>query len=73
MTNYEKIKSMSVDEMAVFLDKVQLDSWFKGNNEDYEAPFDKQWLESEAEPTYCSDKKNRLVHCEDCHGDCKGG
>ena len=26
----------------------------------------------EAEPTYCTDKQNKLVHCESCHEECRG-
>lgn len=71
MTNYEKIKSMSVDEMERFLLKVHCDGWVKGNNDDFGATFDRQWLESEAEPNVCTDKQNKLRYCEDCHDECK--
>ena len=70
MTNYEKIKSMSVDEMEHFLLKVHCDGWVKGNNDDFDTSFDRKWLESEAEPTLCEDKKNHLCHCEECHEKC---
>lgn len=72
MTNYEKIKSMSVDEMARFLENttsivaIKLDGEYICNDKDYI----KQWLESETEPTYCTDKQNKLIHCEDCHEEC---
>lgn len=77
MTNYEKIKSMSIDELAEFLVCYKQ----KGIREFYvqtigEEVFKffvksfKQWLESETEPTYCTDKQNKLIHCEDCHEDC---
>lgn len=70
MTNYEKFKSMSPYELANFIinnyrcercaynHKCCDGDCFMGISE---------WLESEAEPTYCTDKKNKLVHCEDCH------
>ena len=25
----------------------------------------------EAEPTYCTEKQNKLVHCENCHEECE--
>ena len=51
MTNYEKIKSMSVDELAGFLESttsivaIKLNGEYVCNNKDYI----KQWLESESD------------------------
>ena len=42
MTNYERIKQMSIEEMAVFIKKIALGlnvDWLKGNIQ--------KWLESE--------------------------
>ena len=53
-TNYERIKAMSVDEMAEFLDVFTINScdfckhWTKGCHCQCVEKF-KQWLESEAE------------------------
>ena len=44
MTNFERIKQMSVEEMAVFIKKIALElnvDWLKGNIQ--------KWLESEVE------------------------
>ena len=49
-TNFERIKSMSVEEMAAFLLKVHCDGFVCGardNNDRF--PFNKEWLESEVE------------------------
>ena len=75
MTNYEKIKSMSVYEMAMFLKTIS-------NCEDNlcnECPLEgcanvkgiAKWLESEVPTNYCTDKQNKLRHCEDCHEECE--
>ena len=78
MTNYEKIKSMSVDEMTAFIitklaffpcELCEREHNASCTHEDC-FNIHKKWLESEAEPTYCKDKQNKLVHCEDCHEDC---
>lgn len=48
MTNYEKIKSMSVEELSEFFDSVYLDGYYDGEHECIYAPVcDKEWLESE--------------------------
>lgn len=89
MTNYEKIKSMSVDEMALNLratvsnsncqiacelccnnNCTAVDTLYKKSYEICEEKI-KQWLESETEPNFCTDKQNKLVHCENCHEECK--
>lgn len=44
MTNYERIKQMTVEEMAVFIKKIALElnvDWLKGNIQ--------KWLESEVD------------------------
>ena len=44
MTNYERIKQMTVEEMAVFIKKIALGlnvDWLKGNIQ--------KWLESEVD------------------------
>ena len=28
-------------------------------------------FETEVEPTYCTDKENKFVHCESCHEECE--
>lgn len=79
MTNYEKIKSMSIDEMAVFMNACGHD--FPPYC-DYEMAMQDtcsqncircavNWLESETEPNFCTDKENKFVHCENCHEECK--
>ena len=72
MTNYEKIKSMSINEMAKFLESTNnqtaikvVDGYIVRNKN-----YIQIWLESETEPTYCTDKENNLVHCEGCHEEC---
>lgn len=48
MTNYERIKQMSVDEMADFLDYVYLDGYYdKEHNAVYGTMYDKEWLKQE--------------------------
>lgn len=51
MTNYERIKAMSVEEMAELLDDIQTDALFlEGTINDLEYPTDwGKWLDSEAE------------------------
>ena len=50
MTNYEKIKSMSVEELSEFFDSVYLDGYYDGEHECiYGTRYDREWLESEAE------------------------
>ena len=51
MINYERIKEMTVDEMANFLDDMQTDALFlEGTIHDLKYTTDwKQWLESEVE------------------------
>ena len=73
MTNYEKIKSMSVDEMAEFLESTNNQMAIKVGDEYIvrDKKYIRVWLESEAEPTLCEDKKNKLVHCESCHESCE--
>lgn len=75
MTNYEKIKAMSVDEMAGFLESTNNQTAIKVGDEYIvrDKKYIRVWLESETEPTYCTDKQNKRVHCEGCHqGDCDG-
>ena len=82
MTNYEKIKSMSIDEMASEVLTVELTGlcplslWQALPTK--KTCLSKQMaikdvLETEVEPTYCTDKQNKLVHCENCHEECKEG
>ena len=49
MTNYDRIKAMSVEEMAAFLDDMQTDALFlEGTINDLAYPTDwKKYLESE--------------------------
>lgn len=51
MTNYERIKGMSVEEMAELLDDIQTDALFlEGTINDLKYPIDwGEWLNSEAE------------------------
>ena len=78
MTNYEKIKAMSVDEMAGFMVKTIMENFPKRKGNKYARALQiyilskhwKNWLESETEPNFCTDKQNKLIHCEDCHEDC---
>lgn len=51
MTNYERIKAMSVEEMAELLDDIQTDALFlEGTINDLKYPTDwGEWLNSEAE------------------------
>ena len=51
MTNYDRIKAMSVEEMAEFLDDMQTDALFlEGTINDLKYPTDwKKYLESEAD------------------------
>lgn len=51
MTNYERIKAMSVEEMAKLLDDIQTDALFlEGTIKDLQYPTDwDKWLNSEAE------------------------
>lgn len=47
-TNFDKIKTMSVEEMADFLLEVHSNGWVMGANDDLEDPlYNKEWLESE--------------------------
>lgn len=50
MTNYDRIKAMSVEEMAAFLEDMQTDALFlEGTLDDLQYPTDwKKYLESEA-------------------------
>lgn len=50
-TNYERIKNMSVEELAEFLDDMQTDALFlEGTINDLKYPTDwKEYLESEVE------------------------
>lgn len=78
MTNYEKIKLMSIDEIADMLvvkltNLLPVSLWQAlPTGRTYLAKSEalqdvKEWLEDEAEPAYCTDKQNNLVHCEECH------
>lgn len=50
MTNYEIIKSMSVEEMAKFFSRVYLDGYYDGEHECiYGTRYNREWLEQEAE------------------------
>ena len=83
MTNYEKIKSMSVDELATAIyNGISSDpcDYCEYNNlhctgipcnQKANTDIIAEWLESETEPTLCEDKKNNLRHCEDCHENCR--
>lgn len=72
MTNYERIKAMSVEEMAKLLDDIQTDALFlEGTIKDLKYPTDwDKWLNSEV------DSKEEVVHCKDCKhlmfSDCYG-
>lgn len=49
-TNYDRIRNMSIDEMAEFLLKVHCDGFVCGTWDDGDKfPFDKEWLETEVE------------------------
>lgn len=50
MTNFEKIKNMTVEEMAEFFDCVYLEGCYDGEHECvYGTRYDREWLEEEAE------------------------
>ena len=47
-TNYDRIRNMSVEEMAKFLLKVHCDGFMCGAWDDNDTfPFNKEWLETE--------------------------
>lgn len=73
LTNYEKIKSMSVDELARFLESTNNQMAIKvgGGYIVRDKRYIQIWLESETEPNFCTDKQNKLVHCENCHEECE--
>lgn len=50
MNNFDRIKAMSVEEMADFLLEVHSNGWVMGANDDLEDPlYNKEWLESEVQ------------------------
>ena len=49
MTNFERIKAMSVEEMAEFLGSILAHGWVCGANDREYDQYDKEWLESEVE------------------------
>lgn len=51
MTNYERIKAMSVEEMAKLIEDIQTDTLFlEGTIKDLKYPMEwKEWLNSEVE------------------------
>lgn len=50
MTNYEKIKSMSVEELAELFKDIYHEGYYAGLHEAIYAPVcDKEWLEQEIE------------------------
>lgn len=64
MTNYERIKAMSVEEMAELLDDIQSDALFlEGTVKDLKYPIEwKKWLDSDRT---VSDTQE-VVRCKDC-------
>ena len=49
-TNFDRIKAMSVEEMAQFLSEVHSNGWCMGANDDNDhIKWDKEWLESEVQ------------------------
>lgn len=50
MTNYERIKQMSVEEMTDFITDVYHEGYLDGQRDSlYGTMYDREWLESEAE------------------------
>ena len=50
VTNFDRIKAMSVEEMAEFLSEVHSNGWCMGANDDNDhIKWDKEWLESEVQ------------------------
>lgn len=63
MTNFEKIKAMSIDEMTVLLDTHGLCSDNTTIHDDCDANCDdciKKWLESEVEQNEENDRKRKI-------------
>ena len=49
MTNFEKIKAMTIEEMLKLFIEIYNRGWIDGCNDDTLNIYDKNWLESEIE------------------------